>query len=222
MARSKSVFPADWSVGDLLNHLARPAGAHPPLPAPGRATERHVIALDAHEDRLFELIDRVLVEKTSGFAEAYVSTQIGANIGNFADAHDLGVVSGGSGSFRFGSGQVRIPDAAFISWDRLPGKTVPAEAIPDLAPDLAVEVLSAGNTQQEMERKLKDYFSAGVRLVWYVNVKKRTAEVYTSPDQGTTADRGTGARRRRGAAGLPAAAARAVRAVGAAGRREAE
>ena len=63
-------------------------------------------------------------------------------------------------------------------------------AIPDLAPDLAVEVLSEGNTKQEMERKLKDYFFAGVRLVWYIDVKKRTVEVYTSPDQGVTLTEG--------------------------------
>ncbi len=77
-----------------------------------------------------------------------------------------------------------MPDVAFMSWDRLPGKTVPDEAIPELAPDLAIEVLSAGNTKGEMERKLKDYFFAGVRLVWYIDWRRRTAEVYTSPDQG--------------------------------------
>ena len=83
-------------------------------------------------------------------------------------------------------GQVRIPDVAFVSWERLPGKVVPDVAIPDLAPDLAIEVLSEGNTEKEMERKLKDYFFAGVRLVWYIDIKKRTAEVYTSPDQSET------------------------------------
>ncbi len=36
---------------------------------------------------------------------------------------------------------------------------VPGEPVPNLAPDLAVEVLSEGNTRTEMERKLKEYFS---------------------------------------------------------------
>ena len=39
-----------------------------------------------------------------------------------------------------------------------------------------------------MERKLKDYFFAGVRLVWYIDLKKQTAEVYTSPDQRVTVE----------------------------------
>ena len=112
------------------------------------------------------------------------------DLANFTAEHDLGIVTGPDGTMRLMPGLVRIPDVAFVSWERFPGKVVPAEAIPDLAPDLAVEVLSEGNTKQEMERKLKDYFFAGVRLVWYVDLKKRTAEVYTSPEQGVTVTEG--------------------------------
>jgi Uma2 family endonuclease len=43
-----------------------------------------------------------------------------------------------------------------------------------------VEVLSEGNTAAEMERKLDDYFRAGVRLVWLVDCDRRTVTVYTS------------------------------------------
>ncbi|HEV7225559.1 MAG TPA: Uma2 family endonuclease, partial [Pirellulales bacterium] len=53
--------------------------------------------------------------------------------------------------------------------------------IANLAPDLAAEVLSKGNTKQEMARKLDDYFGAGVRLVWHLDPKTATAECYTSP-----------------------------------------
>jgi Uma2 family endonuclease len=36
-----------------------------------------------------------------------------------------------------------------------------------------------------MQRKLQDYFAAGVRLVWYVDPRTRTATVYTGPEQCT-------------------------------------
>ncbi len=36
-----------------------------------------------------------------------------------------------------------------------------------------------------MRRKLNEYFTAGVRLVWYVDPRTRTAAVYTSPQQCT-------------------------------------
>jgi Uma2 family endonuclease len=86
---------------------------------------------------------------------------------------------------RLVSGLVRIPDVAFISWDRLPNRRVPSEPIPNVAPDLAVEVLSAGNTPGEMARKRQDYFAAGVHLVWQVDPRTRTVEVVTAHDQST-------------------------------------
>lgn len=46
---------------------------------------------------------------------------------------------------------------------------------------MAVEVLSKGNTRGEMSRKLREYFAAGVRLVWFVDSKSKSVTVYTSP-----------------------------------------
>jgi Uma2 family endonuclease len=34
-----------------------------------------------------------------------------------------------------------------------------------------------------MKRKLKEYFLAGVRLVWFVDPKRRTVQVFTSPEK---------------------------------------
>lgn len=48
-------------------------------------------------------------------------------------------------------------------------------------PDLAAEMLSEGNTSQEMSRKLADYSDAGVRLVWYFDPRQRTVQVFTAP-----------------------------------------
>jgi hypothetical protein len=49
-------------------------------------------------------------------------------------------------------------------------------------PDLAVEVLSETNVEQEMQAKLVCYFQAGVCAVWYVDPATRGATMYTSPD----------------------------------------
>src|SRR5205823_3751976 len=58
--------------------------------------------------------------------------------------------------------------------------------VASLVPDLACEVLSKGNTPREMERKLKEYFLAGVRLVWFVDPRARTVRTFTAPDASTT------------------------------------
>ena len=59
------------------------------------------------------------------------------------------------------------------------------QPIPDLVPDLAVEVLSPSNTRHEMATKLREYFAAGVRLVLYVDPPERTARAFTSPETWT-------------------------------------
>ena len=92
----------------------------------------------------------------------------------------LGIVCGTDGTLKLLPGMVRIPDVAFISWDRLPDRKRPKVPIPLLAPDLAVEVLSESNTKAEINRKLREYFRAGVKSVWVVDTKKREAQVYTS------------------------------------------
>jgi Uma2 family endonuclease len=75
--------------------------------------------------------------------------------------------------------------ARCISWDRLPGRESPRKPIPDLAPDLAVEMLGEGNTKAEMTRKLQEYFDAGVILVWLIDPRKRTARVFSSIEKST-------------------------------------
>lgn len=103
---------------------------------------------------------------------------------NYLERHDRGIAAGADGMMRLGIGLVRIPDVSFVSWAKLPGGDVPREPIAEVVPDLAVEVLSEGNTPREMERKVREYFEAGVAAVWIIDPRSRSAEVLSS-----TADR---------------------------------
>ena len=49
--------------------------------------------------------------------------------------------------------------------------------------DLAVEVLSPGNTVAKMEAKLKEYITSGAHLVWCIESELKTAPVFTAVDQ---------------------------------------
>lgn len=156
-------------------------------PPPGSATVKDVIRhRDGPRRRLVELVDGTLVEKPMGYSESLVAQKLGRLLGTFAeDTHKLGVVSGEGGTIKFLGKLVRIPDVAFVAWDRLPNRQVPLAKVPEIVPNLAVEVLSEGNTVEEMERKLKEYFLAGVDLVWFVDPEARTVRVFTSPDDST-------------------------------------
>ena len=79
-------------------------------------------------------------------------------------------------------GRVRIPDVTFIPWTQIPGRHWPKTPIPEIPPDLAVEVLSPSNTSGEIRLKLRESFQSGTRLVWVVDPKKQTARIYTAPE----------------------------------------
>jgi len=170
------------TLADLLDRL----GNVPPErirlhPPPGTATEDDVLARPGGEKRLCELVDGVLVDKPVGFHEALLATLLSSYLWRFLEEHDLGIALGADAMLRLAPGLVRLPDVSFFSWGRFPGRRLPTTQIADLAPDLAVEVLSPSNTEREMTRKLHEYFAAGCRLAWYVPFGERVVRVYTSP-----------------------------------------
>ena len=183
MKSSTSSIPIR-TMADLLARLG-----HIPLerirfqPAPGTATEQDILDVERREDRLCEMVDGVLVEKAMGYRESLIACALIAALEEFVTSRNLGLVSGPDGFLRLFTGLVRIPDVAFASWDRLPGRRVPEAPIPEIAPDLAVEVLSESNTGEEMERKRGEYFASGVRLVWIIDPNARTVAAYTSPEE---------------------------------------
>lgn len=184
VAHPPTRLPVDWTMADLQNHL----GGIPPsririYPPPGMATESDVLRCCETRNRLCELVDGVLVEKAVGFYESLLAAVLIRLIGTFAEDNDLGIVLSSDGALRIIPQQVRVPDVAFLSWNRFPDRKLPREKVPDLCPDLAVEVLSEGNTPEEMQRKLAEYFAGGSRLVWYIDPAQRTAEVYTAVNQ---------------------------------------
>jgi Uma2 family endonuclease len=189
MPRAAVEPPVHRTVADLLDAV-KPLGDIPAdrirlHPAPGTATEQDVLDVLDHEGRICELIDGTLVEKVMGFGESLVAGELITELNLFLRRHNLGIVAGPDGTLTLTTGLLRIPDVSFVSWDRLPGRKRPTGPIPRLPIDLAVEVISQGNTKAELERMLREYFEAGTRLVWFLDPKDRTAQVYTSPKRST-------------------------------------
>jgi Uma2 family endonuclease len=177
-----TAVPQELTLADVLEQLG---GLSPRRirfrPAPGTATEEDVITIRDRERRLFELIDGVLVEKDMGYWESVLAIELARLWGNFVRRRKLGTVTGEAGMLRLSPGLVRIPDVSFVSRARLAHHRRARAPILPLAPDLAVEVLSEGNTPREMARKVREYFDSGSRLVWLVDPRTRTVAVHTSP-----------------------------------------
>jgi Uma2 family endonuclease len=170
--------PPIHTIGDLLRRL----GDVPPdrvrfTPVPGTATKDDLLR---PENKICELVDDTLVMKPVEMRKSLLTIYLCQILGPFIRGRNLGLITGADGTYEVLLGLVRLPDVAFVSWDRLPERRVPDEPIPNVVPDLAVEVLSASNTAKEMARKRGEYFRAGVRLVWEIDPRARTARVYTS------------------------------------------
>jgi Uma2 family endonuclease len=181
MASATQFSTGVWTAVDLIERFGPiPLDRIRMNPPPGSATDQDVIDIHDRENRLCELLDGALLEKTMGSFESYLAAYLAHLLTAFATENDLGVVLGADGMVRLARGMVRIPDVSFISWQRLPDRTFPREDIWTVAPDLVVEVISRGNTREEMDRKLIDYFAAGVRLVWYVYPAVSEVRVYAS------------------------------------------
>jgi Uma2 family endonuclease len=173
--------PFEWTAADWQSHLGGiPLQRIRMYPRPGMATEKDVLEIHARTGRLCELVDGVLVEKPMGFYESELAAALIFFLGEYLRTHRLGTTAGEAGMLKILPTQVRIPDVSFIRWGRLPDRRAP---IPAVAPDLAVEVLSESNTEEEMAQKLRDYFAAGTLLVWYIDPRARSARAYTALEQ---------------------------------------
>lgn len=181
---SSTPRPREWTVADLQRRFGPiPFHGIRQNPPPGTATEEDVIWLNDHEVRLCELVDGILVEKTVGIEESWLAVRVAGFINLYVEPRNLGIATGADGMYCLASGLIRIPDVAYVSWDRTPGGEFPEDPITDIIPDLVVEVISKGNTRKELEEKLTNYFEKEVRLVWLVRPRSRVVDVYPAVDQ---------------------------------------
>jgi Uma2 family endonuclease len=77
----------------------------------------------------------------------------------------------------------RGPDVAFWGVAKLP-LNANISGYAEVAPDLCAEVISEHTRPKHLKRKLREYFKAGVRMVWVADTENRTLTVYRSPTKG--------------------------------------
>jgi Uma2 family endonuclease len=175
-------FPGDWSVGDLLRHLGGIAADRIRLfPAPGYATEAHLVQIDEHEGRRYELDEGVLVEKPADPRTSSLSQRIAARLSEYVQANALGVVLVPDTALRILPGTVKRPAVAYVGRDRWPHEPPRGETILAVVPDLVIDVVAENSTPQELAGNRRRYFDAGVRAVWIIDPNERSAAASTTP-----------------------------------------
>lgn len=126
-----------------------------------------------------ELVKGVLgVREPTGLRHGRVVAALSRRLADHVEATRQGEVYVGDTGFTLARGPdtVRAPDIAFIRRDRIPDPE--PVGFPDMAPDLAVEVLSPTNRPGEVLAKVADWLNAGTSLVWVIDPERHLVRVY--------------------------------------------
>ena len=136
--------------------------------------------VDAH----VELVQgEVIVMSPAGAEHGEIALSIGSLLREFLRSHRLGKAYAAETGFILSRNPdtVRAPDLAFVTAERA-ARQIRREGFFEGAPDLAVEIVSPGDADEEVRAKIWEYFQAGTRLVWIVHPRTQTITVYRSID----------------------------------------
>lgn len=128
----------------------------------------------------YELVKGVLKKMSpAGGEHSRIALYLGSHLVSYIVEHNLGVAYGADGGFKVGSNPdtVLCPDLSFVSRERAANLSDDRKFLP-LAPDLAVEVLSPGDTYSEAEDKVEQWLSAKTRVVMLVDPRKKIVTIY--------------------------------------------
>jgi Uma2 family endonuclease len=148
-----------------------------------------------------ELVDgRSVTMSPVGVEHGEVSVNISAALRAFVRSRALGSVLTETGfRLRRDPDLVRAPDVSFVIATRMPPRGQARLRYFDGQPDLAIEVSSPDDREDEIAEKTGEYLSAGAERVWIVRPRNRTVTVhrpggdphtYSADDVLTSADAG--------------------------------
>jgi Uma2 family endonuclease len=130
----------------------------------------------------YELVNGELRKMApSGHEHGRITSRFSWRLAQHVEANDLGATYAAETGFLISTDPdtVRAPDVAFVARDRL-DQARQARGFWPGAPDLAVEVVSLGDTFSEVEEKATAWLEAGTSMVLVLEPRKRTVTVYRS------------------------------------------
>jgi Uma2 family endonuclease len=148
------------------------------------ATTKHYTADDLWElsagPARYELIEGELIEMSpTGFEHSDLALDLGARVWSYLRSNPIGRASGADGGYRLQRDPdiVLAPDISFVQAERLPPRHQRKKYL-ELAPDLAVEVVSPSDSAEAVTRKVLIYLKHGTKLVWVVEPDQRVVTIY--------------------------------------------
>ncbi len=155
-------------------------------------TADQLLTYDAQGMRAELVRGRLMVREPAGYHHGSIAARVLVRVAKFleqdqsarAAAHPLGEVLAAETGFTLQRhpDTVRAPDVAFVAWNRIPTARA---GFAELAPELAVEVLSPSDHPGMVLAKVADWLTAGTLLVWVIDPARRLARVYRADGRET-------------------------------------
>jgi Uma2 family endonuclease len=113
----------------------------------------------------------------AGAPHGVVAARLAQFLGQFVDAHDLGLVFGAETGFTIerDPDTVRAPDASFVRKERVTGGL--KRGFFEGVPDMAAEVLSPEDSKREVAEKVNMWLANGCKSCWIADPQRKTVVV---------------------------------------------
>ena len=159
------------------------------LAPPKELTPDDVLAMSG--ERLYELVDGRLVEKSMSYESNDVAGEVVYLLRHHCRASSIAYVTPEQGYTCFPSKprQLRVPDVSLILAARMTAELY-KEGFTSIRPDLIVEVVSPNDRVYDLREKLDDYRDAEIPLVWLLYPPTKTVEIIRA--DGTRSELGSG------------------------------
>ncbi len=131
------------------------------------------------DGRKYELVDGETLVSPTGMRHSEIAVKISHIFATFLEKSPIGKVYSADVGIILPNENLRSPDVTFVRNEKLPGGQSP-ESFGQIVPDLAVEVLSPGDSLSQIGRKIGEYLECGVPLVLLVDPAHETVTTYRS------------------------------------------
>ncbi|HLO49529.1 MAG TPA: Uma2 family endonuclease [Kamptonema sp.] len=117
----------------------------------------------------------IIVMGPSDIVASFIGTQFGRLLANWIYPRQLGMVFDSSGGFILPNSDLRAPDVAFVSRQRLPRSV---RYFAEVVPNLVVEIKSQSDRIPKLQAKLQMYLQQGAEIGILVDPDREWVEVY--------------------------------------------